>query len=191
METGIGFYFRRYDMDQDWQELSSKSGFDEMTESELRAALDDASKLWLAHDGLWFQAVEKAFGIDAAIDADREAWRDFTKIEAKRIMSRLGISIGGLDELALALRHRLYANINIMKIEKKENSIRMTMTDCRVQSARKRKNLDFFPCKSVGIVEYAEFAKTINPRFETTCDFCPPDAVNPDGYCRWVFTLND
>ena len=181
----------RKNIDQDWIELPSKSAMDEMSASELKTVLDDASKLWLAHDGLWFQAVEKAHGIDAAIDADREAWREFTKIEAKRIMNRLGICEGGLDDLALALRHRLYANINTMKIEKMGHSIRMTMCDCRVQSARKRKNLDFFPCKPVGIVEYTEFAKTINPKFETSCDFCPPDAVHPDGYCRWVFTLKD
>ena len=176
-------------MNQNWSALPSNSALDDMNESQLKAALDDASRLWLAHDGLWFQAVEKAHGIDAAINADREAWREFTKIEAKRIMSRLGITEGGLDDLALALRHRLYANINIMKIEKRDNSIRMTMCDCRVQSARKRKNLDFFPCKSVGIVEYTEFARTINPKFETSCDFCPPDAIHSDGYCRWVFTL--
>jgi hypothetical protein len=32
----------------------------------VRIAVDDA-KNWLAHDGLWFQAVEAAFGMEAAI----------------------------------------------------------------------------------------------------------------------------
>jgi hypothetical protein len=56
--------------------------------------IDDA-KNWLAHDGPWFQAVDAAHGMEAAIDADREAWRSFTVIEAKRIMARLGLEPGG------------------------------------------------------------------------------------------------
>ncbi len=39
----------------------------------VRMLMDDA-KNWLAHDGLWFQAVERAHGMEAAIDADRAAW---------------------------------------------------------------------------------------------------------------------
>lgn len=34
---------------------------------------------------------------EAAMDADREAWRQFTAIEAKRIMERLGMKPGGGD----------------------------------------------------------------------------------------------
>jgi hypothetical protein len=32
--------------------------------------LEDMAKRWLAHDGLWFQAVEKAYGMEAAIRMD-------------------------------------------------------------------------------------------------------------------------
>ncbi|MBC7342070.1 MAG: hypothetical protein H5U02_06430, partial [Clostridia bacterium] len=45
-----------------------------------RELLADAAKLWLAHDGLWFQAVERTFGLEAAIRLDEEAWKDFTVI---------------------------------------------------------------------------------------------------------------
>lgn len=60
----------------------------------IRIIVDDA-KNWLAHDGLWFQAAEGRFGIDVVIEADIEAWRYFTVIEAKRIMQRLGLPPGG------------------------------------------------------------------------------------------------
>ena len=59
----------------------------------VRIVMDDA-KNWLAHDGLWFQAVEKAHGMDAAIEADRAAWEKFTVVEARRIMERLGHEAG-------------------------------------------------------------------------------------------------
>ena len=63
------------------------------------------------------------------------------------------------------------------------------MKDCRVQSARKRRNLPDFPCKSVGIIEYTGFARTIDPRIKTRCLTCPPDPHPPDIWCAWEFTL--
>ena len=39
----------------------------------IKIIVDDA-KNWLAHDGVWFQAVERRYGMAAAIDADTEAW---------------------------------------------------------------------------------------------------------------------
>ena len=38
---------------------------------ELQDLLIDAAKNWLAHDGLWFRAVEEKFGIETALDLDK------------------------------------------------------------------------------------------------------------------------
>lgn len=65
------------------------------------------------------------------------------------------------------------------------------MNDCRVQSARKRKGMENFPCKPVGIAEYAYFAHTIDPRIRTEVISCPPDP-HPEGYyCAWQFSLEE
>ncbi len=158
----------------------------------LQAMLSDFAKNWLAHDGLWFQAVEKQFGIDKAIELDREAWEKFTVIEAKRIMARHNISEnGGLDALKKALGLRMYAFVNVQEIKNEtDSSFEFYMVDCRVQSARRRKKMTLFPCKSVGIVEYSGFAKTIDPRIKTECLACPPDeAAGKDFYCGWRFSI--
>ncbi len=163
----------------------------DLSKEERLESVRDEAKLWLAHDGLWFQAVERAFGMEAAIALDREAWERFTVIEARRIMKRLGLQPGrGLEGLKQALKFRLYAFINEQEVvEETEDSFVFRMVDCRVQSARKRKGLPDFPCKPVGLVEYANFAKTIDPRIETTCLSCPPDPHPGDYYCAWRFTL--
>src|SRR5512136_2795091 len=84
----------------------------DLSKDELIGIIIDDAKNWLAHDGLWFQAVEKAHGMEAAIDADREAWRHFTVIEAKRIMERLGLKPGGgIPALMQCLNYRLYARL--------------------------------------------------------------------------------
>jgi hypothetical protein len=153
--------------------------------------LEDQAKNWLAHDGLWFQAVERQYGLEKAIELDREAWISFTQIEAKRIMERFAIEpSGGIPALKKALQLRLYARINLQSlVDVDQHTLRFEMNDCRVQSARKRKGLDDFPCKSVGIVEYAYFAHTIDNRIRTKIIACPP---HPESYyCAWLFTVEE
>jgi hypothetical protein len=163
----------------------------DMSKQEIQELLIDAAKNWLAHDGLWFRAVEDKFGIEAAMELDRKAWEQFTVIEAKRIMERLGMSPGGgIAALIQALKFRLYAHINVQEvIEASETRCVFRMNRCRVQEARKRQGLPDFPCKSVGIVEYSGFAKTIDPRIHTRCLVCPPDPHPLDVWCAWEFTI--
>jgi hypothetical protein len=71
------------------------------------------------------------------------------------------------------------------------NSVVFQMNDCRVQSARTRKGLEDYPCKSGGIVEYTYFARAIDDRIATECIGCPPDAHPKEWCCAWRFTLKD
>ncbi len=164
----------------------------ELSKGQLIGMLDDFAKNWLAHDGLWFQAVEHDFGMEAAIKCDTDAWRKFTVIEAKRIMKRHTIpENSGLTGLKKALSYRLYSRLNIQSfVNETDSSFEFQMNDCRVQSARKRHGLHDFPCKSVGLVEYAEFAKTIDQRIKTKCIACPPDKHPDDYYCAWRFFID-
>jgi hypothetical protein len=153
--------------------------------------LIDTAKNWLAMDGLWFQAVEETYGMDAALAADRRVWERFSVIEAQRIMERLKLpENGGLDTLEPALKHRMYARLNDQEIQRPDRgTLIITMMTCRVQAARERRNMPAFPCKSVGLVEYAVFARTIDPRIVTRCISCPPETLPDIRYCSWEFTL--
>ncbi|AEG13908.1 hypothetical protein Desku_0277 [Desulfofundulus kuznetsovii DSM 6115] len=166
--------------------------FSELTREELLVVLGDFARRWLAHDGLWFQAVEREHGMDAAIRADAAAWEQFTVNEARRIMKLHGIpENGGIPALKKALGYRMYALLNRQEIvDVNENRIIFRMNDCRVQSARKRKNLPDFPCKTVGLVEYAGFARAIDPRIKTRCICCPPDEHPEEYYCAWEFWID-
>ena len=166
----------------------------ELDRETLEAMVVDFAKNWLAHDGLWFQAAEKSHGIQEAIKLDTDAWEKFTVIEAKRIMKLHKIKENsGLGGLKKALGFRLYAVINEQVVgNETENSFEFYMVDCRVQSARRRKKMPLFPCKSVGLVEYAGFARTIDPRIKTECIGCPPDKnAGVDFYCGWKFLLEE
>lgn len=155
--------------------------------------LEDAAKNWLAHDGLWFLAVEEACGMETAIQCDIRAWEQFSAIEARRIMERHNIPAGGgLKALEAALGYRLYAYLNVQEtLWVDERTLVFRMNDCRVQAARKRKGLPDFPCKPVGQVEYEVFARTIDPRIRTRCIACPPDPHPEEYWCAWEFTLGE
>lgn len=166
------------------------SALNDLSREQLVEVINNFAKNWLAHDGLWFQAVERVHGMDEAIRADTEAWEKFSPIEARRIKRLLGLSEqAGLEGLREALEYRMYAVLNRQSSEYVNGRLRFYMNDCRVQSARKRRGLPDFPCKPVGLVEYATFAKTIDPRIETTCIACPPDDHPDDYYCGWEFWI--
>ena len=149
------------------------------------------AKNWLAHDGCWFRAAEEKYSLDEAIQIDKEAWKRFTVVEAKRIMREFGIPPNsGLDGLEKALQLRLYASINVQKVERvSSDKIVLKMMTCRVQAARERQKLPLFPCKEVGLVEYSGFAATIDNRIQTKVIACPPDLMERDFHCGWEFTL--
>lgn len=149
------------------------------------------AKNWLAHDGLWFQSIEEKYGMDMAIDMDREAWRKFTVIEARRLINFLQLGENsGINGLKKALSFRLYSSLNEDEVVVEgENVLIYRVKTCRVQAARRKKGMPDFPCKSVGIVEYSLFARTIDERFETEVLSCPPDITDADYNCIWKFTL--
>jgi len=130
--------------------------------------------------------------MEEALTADTAAWRQFATLEAKRIMERLGLEPGGgVPALAECFRHRLYANLCRITMQRRGDELRLRMVDCRVQDARARKNLPSFPCKCVGLVEFDVFARTVDPRFTTLCVQCPPDEIAPGSWCEWRFKLEE
>lgn len=149
------------------------------------------AKNTLALDGVWFQSVENKRGMDEAIEHDRNAWRLFTEIEAKRIKTLLHLpDNSGIEGLKQALAYRFNGIINRSEIRVEGNTLVYRVIDCRVQTARKRKGMPFHPCREVGIVEYTYFAKVIDHRFECEAVSCFPDITDTSCACVWRFVLH-
>ncbi|HAJ26444.1 MAG TPA: hypothetical protein DCG53_04235, partial [Syntrophus sp. (in: bacteria)] len=51
-----------------------------LSKEEILGLLEDASLNWLAHDGLWFQAVEEYFGIEQASLCNQKAIGKYSQI---------------------------------------------------------------------------------------------------------------
>lgn len=171
--------------------MNNRETLERLSRDELISLIELQAKNWLALDGVWFQSVERKFGMDEAMLHDEEAWRRYTVIEARRIQEFLGLPARpGLDGLARALALRAYASINDYEIVLAENALVLRNVDCRVQTARRRKGMPFHPCKSVGLAEYAGFAKTIDERIICRCLSCHPDVTDESAACAWEFSLD-
>lgn len=162
-----------------------------MDGDKLHALRERVAKNWLVNDGVWFQTIEFSEGMNDAKRCNDSCWARFSPFEAEVIKEQLGLGDdSGLEGLKNALSYRLYANINKQSFSQEtEESFVFQMNDCRVQSARTRKGLADYPCKSAGLVEYTYFARTIDSRIRTECIGCPPDEHPDDWYCAWRFVL--
>ena len=162
------------------------------SKEELVELIEIYSKNWLAMDGLWFQSVEKNFGMTEAMKSNCSVWGIFSKAEAKRIKEFLSLGDNsGIEGLRKALALRLYANINDDETLVNGNELVYRVLDCRVQNARKRKGMEFHPCKEVGLIEYEVFAKEIDSRFDFECISCYPEITDESCNCAWKFTLKE
>ena len=129
---------------------------------------ENYAKNWIAHDGCWFQSIEKKLGMEEAIEHDANAWEVFTVVEAKRAKQFLGLGENsGLEGLKKALMVKMQYVLNQGKFEMQGNSL--------IYKA----------------VEYSGFAKEIDSRITTECISCPPDVTDPSCGCIWKFTLNE
>ena len=163
----------------------------DMDDDALARLMKTVSINWLVNDGVWFQAVEFKQGMNDAKRCNDSCWAHFSPYEARAIKNFLNIpEPAGLEGLKKALNFRMYALINKQSIvEETPDSFVFQMNDCRVQSARKRKNLADYPCKTAGLVEYTYFAAAIDPRIKTQCIGCPPDDHPDEWYCAWRFYI--
>lgn len=163
----------------------------EMRPEKLQELRVQMAKNWLVNDGVWFQTIEFAEGMNEAKRCNDSCWARFSPLEAAMIKEQLGLEAEpGLDGLKRALAYRIYANINRQSIcEERQESFVFQMNACRVQDARKRKGLADYPCKSAGLVEYTYFARAIDSRIITECIGCPPDEHPEEWYCAWRFSI--
>ncbi|MFV9644918.1 MAG: DUF6125 family protein [Desulfobacterales bacterium] len=164
----------------------------EMPEESVQDLMDSVALNWLANDGVWFQAVEFTSGMNDAKRCNDSCWAHFSPFEAWSIKNFLSLpENSGLEGLKRALNFRLYSRVNTQSIiDEGPDSFVFQMNECRVQSARKRKGLDDYPCKSGGLIEYTYFARAIDSRIITECIGCPPDEHPDDWYCAWRFKVD-
>jgi hypothetical protein len=118
--------------------------FEDLPKATLLKIIDTYAKAWQAMDGAYFLALEKEFGIDVAMEMDKEAWKLFSPIEARRIMREFGVEPnGGLKSLEKALDYRVYARLNKQSIVWKDDKTLIFTPWMSAESRRQGIGRDF------------------------------------------------
>lgn len=166
-------------------------GLESYTREQLIELLEITAKDLIALDGTWFQSLERDQGMDTAMEHDRQAWKRFVPSEARRLRALLGLDERpGLEGLAKTLPLRCTSLANEWEMAwEDDGSLVFRITNCRVQNARARKGMEFHPCKSVGILEYGEFARALDDRLRCECVSCFPDITDETCNCAWRFWI--
>lgn len=170
--------------------MLNKEELNELSREQLIELLLIDSKNVIAMDGVWFQSIEKEMGMDCAMHHDEEAWKLYTRSEARRIKKFLGLSEHpGLEGLARALSYRMVDRANQSETVIEGDKLIYKILVCRVQQARTRKNMPLHPCKSAAVYEYGGFAQVIDERIKCRCISCYPDVTDDTCSCAWEFWI--
>lgn len=182
---------RLYPFIPDPRPKEAKECLSNMGREDLLLLIEAMAKTWLTGDGLWFQTIENQFGMDTAKKVNDSCWTVFAPIEATKLKSFLNMSHEtGLIGLDAALKFRIYSSFNSHLSELDDDgALIFRMIACRVQTVRRQKGLEDYPCQSAGEAEYSLFASAIDPRIKTTCLMCPPQIAPDHGFCVWRFSI--
>ena len=141
-------------------------------------------------DGCWFREVEKRFGLQAAVEINKDVQNCYAAVESRRIKELLrleGDDLSTLERaLPLAFEHS-GMDFGIQRIS--ENTLQLTKQLCLPQVTRKRKGLPEYPCKEVGLVTQSAFARGINANIRVTCLLAPPDEHPENIWCQWLYKI--
>ncbi|MBI5523838.1 MAG: cytosolic protein [Desulfarculus sp.] len=163
----------------------------DMSQPELCQAVRALAVNWYVGDGIWFQELEGLYDMDLAKRANDSVWARYAPYEARHIALFLGLPPQcGLQGLRAALPLRSAALINTYAYQwSQDGSLVLKIVECRIQTARRRKGLPPYPCRSAGMVEHVFFARALDARIVTQCLGCPPDEQGQDWCCAWRFSL--
>jgi hypothetical protein len=145
--------------------------------------------IW-SEDGLYFLEIERKFGLETAVEIDKNVWAVMGKLEAQRLKKVMDISADGISGLFEALKHTSWwLDLENKEFNLEENRAMIRNRDCRVHKRRKEKGLPEFDCKSVRWGFLKNFVREFSPNIEVDCHLCPLDPHPADIWCEWEFII--
>ena len=153
--------------------------------------MEVASRTYYTIDGLWFLAVEDAFGFETAFTMNQTVWQQAGPIMGKRLLKY--IDTEGKQPLRV-LMELLFAD-PLMQVHKPvvteltASKAVFRCLECPIQSARLREGRGVYNGIPGCSILYNAYAGTVDEHITTRCLACAPDPENPEYWCEWVFEL--
>ncbi len=165
--------------------------FENMEAAELRQYLQFFLRHYRQMDSFWYLYIAEMFDEATADHLNEKVWGRVAELGPRDILKRFDIQERGLPGFVKALRYWPWHIIVGYQIEEKPEEVVITVPACPTQEARLKRGLPEYACKEMHRREFESFAKEVDERIQTGCDFAPPDA-HPEGtFCRWRFRLGN
>lgn len=163
-----------------------------------KETLADLVDMWVktywTNQSYWMVYVERDYGFDNAGRLDGEIWEKLARAQAHRLQKLFNLG-NDVQALATVLKYCaaqwVTAGFEWEFLEISDKRLLMQVNKCPMGTYRDSQNLPLLPCKHGSPPLYISLAKTINPKFETTCLHAHPDARIEGVMCKWEFVLND
>lgn len=155
------------------------------------AAKEVAARTIYMADGLWFLAVEEAFGLEAAFEMNQRVWEKGGQIYARRLKKNLNLDGKvPLEALAAMLLADPIMSVRRTQVTSLTGTKLVIRTlNCPPSEARFRDGRGIFNGIPGCTMLLAAYAQSIDPRIQTHCVCCTPNPENPEYWCEWEFTL--
>ena len=142
-----------------------------------------------AVDGFWFLGVEQKYGTRKAIEIDQAVWERVGKGDGERFSKALGLK-GGVAALRAGLTYGTCPGTNSeFSLEESPTGATVRVTRCYPQETRLRAGKAVFDCEGVCQAHFRSFAQALDPRFQVSCSYGPPEHYSPGNWCQWNFEL--
>jgi hypothetical protein len=142
-----------------------------------------------AIDGLWFMAVEKRYGFDAALELDLEVWKNYGRVLLKRISRMQGLALDPYSPPDLATINFLLEAVCHIDGTRCAGEVREDEIVFRVQSCTWWDNLSrsgresHVPCEFVDNTIFRDWLEAIDPTVSFEITHSLPRG---DDHCEWI-----
>jgi len=141
-----------------------------------------------AMDGLWFLAVEEAFGNAEAVKLDMKVREKYTHVLVKRLKRQLNLSGSGIEKIAQIIETDpsfLTNDYEISRLSRDRMFLRVNR--CTVLEAMERCGRKEFMCEKTTGSYFRNIAREIEAKVSVHAIKLPPRNSSDEVCCEWLF----